>query len=313
VRGAESTGHDAKLWDQLIEMGAPGMGAAESAGGGGARLDDLMVVAEESGRVLAPVALIEHQLASGVLATAAPERFGDVIDGTKVATVALRPARDDVWRTVPSAAVADVVIGVDDGDIVAVHRTVHERRADGGFAAFDDVVTRASTREIVGDVAAFDDVLDRWRVLTAMRLVGAAEMALAIGVDYVKDRKQFGQPIGSFQAVKHGLADLPGLIEGARLLSAKAAWAREQDLPGVIDLERNDITDARALASMALLFAADAAAQTVDRVLHYHGAVGCTIEADVQLYYRRVRAWPLVLSSRPVERRHLADLLLPRS
>jgi alkylation response protein AidB-like acyl-CoA dehydrogenase len=152
-------------------------------------------------------------------------------------------------------------------------------------------------------------VLAEWQVLTASALVGVAAAALDLGVDYAKSRLQFGVPIGSFQAVQHGLAELPGMIDGARLLTHKAAWASSLEGPGTTDVDRGDITDFAALASMAFVFAGDTAAYATDRSLHYHGGYGFSEEYDIQLYYRRARGWALVLDDPARECLRLADLL----
>ncbi len=108
-------------------------------------------------------------------------------------------------------------------------------------------------------------------------------------------REQFGVPIGSFQAVQHGLADLPVLIDGGRLLAHKAAWAIDGGTD-LLDWRRLDITDGTALAAMAFVFCSEAAGTATDRSLHYHGGYGFAEEYDIQLYYRRARGWALVLS-----------------
>src|SRR5438093_561962 len=79
--------------------------------------------------------------------------------------------------------------------------------------------------------ADFAAATDEWKVLTAAALVGVAAKAQELGVQYAIARHQFDRPIGSFQAVQHGLADMVGPIHGARLLTAKAAWACDHD-PG---------------------------------------------------------------------------------
>jgi alkylation response protein AidB-like acyl-CoA dehydrogenase len=135
-------------------------------------------------------------------------------------------------------------------------------------------------------------------------LVGIAGAALDLGVEYAKARYQFGVPIGSFQAVQHGLADLPGMIDGARLLTHKAAWAERV---GPLDIDDNSVEDQVALAAMAFVFASDVAAQATDRALHYHGGYGFAREYDIQLFYRRARGWSLVLDDPALECRRLAD------
>ena len=98
------------------------------------------------------------------------------------------------------------------------------------------------------------------------------------------ERHQFGVPIGSFQAIQHGLADLVGPIEGARLLSLKAAWA----------LQQSD-TAGRLLASMAFLFASQTAQRVTERAIHYSGGYGLVDESDLQLHFRvRAKGWTLL-------------------
>jgi alkylation response protein AidB-like acyl-CoA dehydrogenase len=164
----------------------------------------------------------------------------------------------------------------------------------------------AGDRTVLGPASQFADVLAEWQVLTAGALVGIAATALELGVEYAKSRVQFGVPIGTFQAVQHALAELPGLIDGARLLTHKAAWA---DGPGPVDTGDNAVEDKVALASMAFVFAADVATTATDRSLHVHGGYGFSEEYDIQLFYRRARGWSLVLDDPAAESRRLADLL----
>jgi alkylation response protein AidB-like acyl-CoA dehydrogenase len=305
ARAAEPTGFDPSLWEQTRELEAPGMAAPEAAGGGGARLSDLVVVAEALGHAIAPVPLIEHLVASRLV----PEP--DVVSGATIGTVSLRPAAaDGTWRLVPGGAVADLVVGLDGGELVAVRSTPPgEAPRNHACAPLADRSARAGDRQVVGGTDEFSAALDAWKTLTAAALVGIAAAALEIGVDYVLSRHQFGVPIGSFQAVQHGLADLPALIDGGRLLTHKAAWAGDRTEPGRCDVDDNDITDASALASMAFVFAGDAAAQATDRSLHYHGGYGFSAEYDIQLYYRRARGWSLVYDDPQRECLRLADRL----
>ncbi|MBU6329466.1 MAG: acyl-CoA dehydrogenase family protein [Acidobacteria bacterium] len=305
ARAAEPFGFDAGLWAKLVELGAPGMGSPVGIGGGGASLSDLVVVAEALGRAIAPVPLIEH-LAAALLLTDA-----DVVAGEAIATVAVRPTdADGLWRLVPAGAVADVVVGVDGDELVAV-RSEPPMVAPRNHAAapLADRSARTGQRTVLGPAVEFVPVLDRWKVLTSAALVGIADAAMALGVQYVMDRQQFGVPIGSFQAVQHGLADLPVMIDGGRLLTHKAAWAIDSGEVGINDWALNDITDGSTLASMAYVFTTDGAALATDRSLHYHGGYGFSEEYDIQLYYRRARGWSLVLDDPSVECLALADRL----
>jgi alkylation response protein AidB-like acyl-CoA dehydrogenase len=294
ARAAEPLGFDAALWQRLAATGAPGMGVD------GASLGELVVAAEALGRAIAPVPLVEHLAASR--AHPAP----DIADGTTIATISLRPAVDGSWRLVPAGAVAGVVVGVDGEELVAVRADAPGTGPRNHASAPLADRSTAGERVVLGPAAAFETVLAEWKVLTAGTLVGVAASALDIGVEYVKARHQFGVPIGSFQAVQHGLAELPGMIDGARLLTHKAAWAT---VGGPLDIGDNAVEDQIALASMAFVFAADVAALATDRSLHYHGGYGFAEEYDIQLYYRRARGWSLVLDDPAVECRRLADRL----
>ena len=306
VRSAEPLGFHRGLWERLSELGAPGMAAAAERGGDGARLADLVMVAEAAGRAIAPVPLVEHMIAVRLV----PD--DDLVAGDAVATVALGPAdAQGIWRLVPAGAVAQVVIGVDRNELVMV-RSPEPGRGPANHAAqpLADRSARTGDRTVLGPASAFATALDEWRILTAAALVGVAERSLQLGVAYAKERRQFGVPIGAFQAVQHQLADLPGLVDGGRLLTHRAVWATTLvPTEWIVDLDDNTYTDPAVLAAMAFLFAGDAAALATDRALHVHGGYGYAEEYDIQLYYRRARGWRLVAGSPAQQRARLADLL----
>jgi len=310
VRRSEPLGFDRELWSKLAAIDAQGLALPEHVGGSGATMGTLVVAIEALGRVLAPVPLIEHAVASRALDQ--PGR--DLVDGTAIATIALRPAESDGrWRLVPAGAVADVVIGIDGDQLVAV-RSAPPGSAPRNHASapLADRSAREGERTVIGTAAGWSTAVSEWRLLTAAALVGIAARALELAVEYVTVRHQFGRPVGSFQAVQHGLADLPGLVDGARLLVRKAAWAAERSASGVepvIDVDDNDVTDFPALARMAFVFAADVAAKVTDHSLHYHGGYGFAEEGTIQLFYRRARGWPLVLGDPSTECLDLADTL----
>lgn len=307
ARAAEPLGFDRTLWNKLVELGAPGMGSAVEVGGGGASLGDLVVLAESFGRAIAPVPLVDHLAALAVLDDA------DLVAGEAIAAVALHPAdADGRWRMVPAGAVADVVLGVDGGDLVALRAAAPMAGLRNlGSMPMADRAVDAGDRRVIGPASAFAAVLDRWKLLTAAAQTGIADAALALAVQYVTDRHQFGVPIGSFQSVQHGLADLPIAVDGSRLLTHKAAWALSSGAPGAIDWRNNDITDGSTLASMAWLFATEAALMATDRSLHYHGGYGFAEEYDIQMYYRRARGWSYVLGDPSQECLELSEILFP--
>lgn len=308
VRRSEPLGYSHDLWAAARQLDAPGLATPEASGGSGATLSQLIVIAEAAGGHLAPIPLIEHWLAAATVQRA------DLISGAQIATVALRPADDDgVWRVVPAGAIADVVVGIDGPEVIAVESPPPgSALTNHGSMALADRSARAGTRTIIGPAEDFAEVLDAWRVLTAAALTGLAQQALRIGQDYVLERKQFGRTIGEYQAIKHGLADLPALIDGARFLTHKAAWAADAGFTqgtGELDLGEGIIERFEPLAAMAFVQAADAAAVATDRSLHYHGGYGFSAEYDIQLYFRRARAWATILGDRASERLRLADLL----
>jgi len=311
VRAAEPLGFSPSLWSQLGAMEAPSMALPADHGGGGATMSDLVVVAEAAGAALAPVPLLEHWVASRALATSSLLAEGEV------AALALRPAgADGVWRLVPAGAIANVVIGIDGDEVVAV-RSDPPMSAPPNHASapLADRSARDGERAELGSAGSFSLALDEWRLLTASALVGIAQRALAIGIDYTLERTAFGRPIGSFQSIQHGLAELPALIDGGRFLVHKAAWARDAELidgAGIIDMDYGTITEFAPLAAMAFVHAADAASVATDKSLHYHGGYGFSLEYDIQLFFRRARGWAEVLGDPARERLRLADILWPK-
>ena len=123
--------------------------------------------------------------------------------------------------------------------------------------------------------------MNEWMILMSGALVGLGARSLEVGVEYVKERKAFGVPIGSFQAVSHGLADAATALDGATLLAREAAWSAE------VQPERTP-----ELGPLAFGFCTEAAREASYRSLHYHGGYGFMLEYDIQLYFRRARGWP---------------------
>jgi len=308
VRAAEPLGYDRRLWDELRGLGALSMAVPESSGGWGASVLDLALVAEQHGRALGSAPLIETQVASRLLARAgdlAAGLLGEVIAGNRLVTLALRPARDGVAQLVPAGAVATDVIVLHRDSLVVIP-TGDDRVLPGNLGSMpvDDIplsetALAAGTTLAEGASAAalVDAALDDWLVLTAAALVGIAQRSVEIGVAYVCEREAFGEKIGAFQGVGHRLADCATSVDGAGLLAREAAWSfGEQPERGA------------ELAAMAFAFAAATARDASDWALHFHGGYGFMLEYDIQLYYRRARAWANVVMSPAAARRRVADL-----
>jgi alkylation response protein AidB-like acyl-CoA dehydrogenase len=298
LRDHEPLGFAPALWEQLVAVGAPGMAVPEDSGGAGATLLDLALAVEALGRRLAPAPLIEHAVAARLLARADALPL-DVLEGGRLATLALRPLRDRRARLVPAGAVATTIVGLDGDELLVLDGEPGAPVANLASAPLADRDLTGGRVLASGTRAAelHQQAVDEWRVLTAAALVGLGLGALEIGVRYVSEREQFGVPIGSFQALQHALADVSVALDGAQLLARKAAWARDR-AP-----ER-----AAELAVMAFLFAAEQAQRASERVLHFHGGYGFMEEYDIQLFYRRAKGWANVLDEPAREYARLADL-----
>lgn len=303
VRAAEPLGHSSALWDRLVATGVVEMAVPEEAGGGGASLLDLALVAEQHGRHVAPAPVIEAQVAARLLSRlpSAADALAAVLSGEQLVTLAVRPVRGGVATLVPAGAVADAVLALDDDRLVLapVPSDVRHVLNTGAMPLADiQVGAEATVLANAGDaLTAYANALDEWRVLTAAALVGIAQRALEIAVAYVKERQAFGQPIGAFQGVAHRLADRATEVDGAQLLAREAAWAAAEDPQRAAEL-----------AAMAFGFAAETARDTTYHALHFHGGYGFMLEYDAQLYFRRARAWAGVLGEPRDAYRRVADI-----
>jgi alkylation response protein AidB-like acyl-CoA dehydrogenase len=305
VRACEKTGFDPELWDRLQEIGIPGMAAADGQDKA-ASLFQLALVAEQCGAALASAPVLEGIVAARLLDRCggqAAELLALVRDGDVIATVSLGAPAAGSSSLVPAGAIADLILDHDGRDLVGVLSEPPGVRVENLGAlplAFRDsdtgtrtvLATGAEGRSVIG--ACFDD----WKVLSAAQLVGLSATALDLGVDYVKSREVFGAPIATFQTIAHRLADDATAIDGARLLVHKAAWA--------LDEQRED---GKSLASMAWLFASESALNVTRDCLHYHGGYGFTTEYDIQLYFRRAKAYSLLWGDPKMEFRRLGEFL----
>lgn len=307
VRAAEPLGFDERLWAEMVAIGAPVLGVPESAGGAGASALEVAIVAQEFGRRIAPVPLVEAIVAANLLAAVGGQAdlVGAIAGGDVLPSLALSRPHDGVVHLAPAGAVADAIVAFD-GDRLLLSRRSGNRPyvpqtpnlASAPIADWDlgsDPVVLATGRAAEEHYAA---AIAQWRLYTAAALVGLGQTALDIGVDYVKERHAFGVPLGWFQSIQHRLADVATAGEGSELLTWEAAWATDAQP------ER-----APALATMAFLCAAEAAFDICRASLQYHGGYGYTLEYDIQLYFRRAKAWPLAGGALKPIYDELADVL----
>jgi alkylation response protein AidB-like acyl-CoA dehydrogenase len=304
VRIAESTGIDKALWQSYAQVEALGIGIPSDHGGADGGLLELALIAEEAGRRLAPIPIAETAAAARLLGRLGEkELLEPVLTGSNIVSLATgsRPVRDQL---LVDGAIAHAVLAFDGESVLYVTRpdgqpTIPHRNLGGLPLARWDPDADATGRSLAeGEPARaeFARALDDVRVLRAAALTGLAGEAVQIGSEYAKVRMAFGQPIGMYQAVAHPFADILGALDGAQLLVQKACWA--------LDSEHDD---GPALASMAFVFAAETAYQASQHSLHVHGGYGFTEEYDIQLYYRRAKAWTVAFADPRRELLVLAD------
>jgi alkylation response protein AidB-like acyl-CoA dehydrogenase len=286
VRAAEVAGFDKRLWRLYAGTGALGIGVPPELGGGGGGLLDLVLVAEEAGRHLASIPFTEAAAAARLLARlGAAELLEPALIGWPIVTLATGAGPLE-QQLLSAGAIAGAALSMRGDSLYYVPRPAGLPRSlaanVGAVPLARWAVTGPGVPVADGTAAtvAFAAALDEIRVLRAAALTGLAAEAIAIGARYAATRQAFGQPIGAYQAVAHPLADAVTATDGARLLAWKACWALEDGL-----------AEGPELAAMAFAFAAETAYFAAAHSLHVHGGYGFTEEYDIQLYYRRAKAW----------------------
>jgi alkylation response protein AidB-like acyl-CoA dehydrogenase len=295
VRAAEPLGFDAALHRSLGEMGALGIRAPEAAGGSGAGLMDAALVCEAAGRNMASAPLVEGIVAARLIAElgGAAEWIEGALTGDKVVTLALREAKAGVAQVVPAGAVADAVLALEGDEVFLLARTPRgEAAGNHGSQPIARLVLsgqgaegeRITVAKGAAARSAFLAGVEEWKLLTSAQLNGLSRRALEYAVEYAKERVQFGKAIGSYQAVAHPLADRAADVDAAQLFTW---WTIQRIALGK--------PEAAAAVNMAFWWATETADETTRRAVHTFGGYGVTLEYDLQLFFRRAKAWPLVL------------------
>jgi alkylation response protein AidB-like acyl-CoA dehydrogenase len=277
-------GHDPELWRAMLEQGWPGIAVPEDRGGIGLGTVEAAVLLEQSGAHVAPAPILQQLLAVGALLDTT--WCEPLVNGEVLGTVAWRPVEANAdgtlsGRTEPvvHGATADLLVTrAGDGlylvDLRGMPRTAEPAMDRTRELAWITLEGTPATR--IGDGDAATAFLDRGATLTAAEMLGAAERAMWLTVEYAGQREQFGKPIGSFQAVKHRCADMLVDVEGMRSATYWAAWAI-----GAGDAE------ASVAASTAKAWCSDAAKRVMASALQVHGGIGFTWECDVHLFLKR--------------------------
>lgn len=274
------------VWARLAELGVTALAVPEEYDGIGAHPVDLVVAVERLGRWCVPGPVVESVAVAPVLLT--DSRAAALAGGELIATVAMPP-------TVPRAVDADVA----DLVLLATEAGVCEAAAGAQYESVDparrlfDVVPLGDYRP--ADVAR---AYEFGALATAAQLLGAGQAMLDMSVEYAKQRTQFGRVIGSYQAIKHKLADVHIALELARPLTFGAALSLADDSPHT----SRDVSAAKAAASDAALLAARTALQT-------HGAIGYTAEHDLSQWLLKVQALHSAWGDPASHRRRLLEAL----
>jgi len=323
-------GYDRALWKTIAEMGWLGTAIPEGYGGLGFGALELCVIAEEIGRVLAPVPFSStvYQFAEAMLLAGSEEQkqhylprlargelIGTFARAERAGAVTPKSIRASFRGGRLSGAKAAVTDATDADAAIVLARTSEEAGERGLSLVLVDLNTRGVSRTRQDSIdpsrkramLAFDDapaellgpsgegwtlqrrIIDRAAALTAFEQVGGADACLAMVTDYALTRHAFGRQIGSFQAIKHRLADMYIANELARSNAYYGAWA--------LSTNARELPLAAAAARVSATQAFDFAA---NENVHIHGGIGFTWETDCHLFQKRARDLALSLGPQRV-------------
>lgn len=303
VRARELSEHvvDRAAWRQLADTGVFALCLAEEAGGVGVGLAEAVLVFEELGRALVPGPLVASHLAAGMIDGAAE---GSTVVGLVETGGRGGPPDNPMPLFVEHLADLDVLLVVSDDGIAAVDPSSVD--AEERARPMDPLTPIWSVRALPeATPVAGAEVASWWRrdgaALTAALQIGTAAWSTDLAVGYAKQRRQFGRPIGGFQAVKHICADMAVRTELARCSVHAAAVTVDQ--PGVGDPE---------VAVMgAKLLADDAALANGRSCIQVHGGMGFTWEVPAHLAYKRARVLATQFGGADELAESLADSIAP--
>ena len=293
---AEAGTYDDSLWTETSELGWAGIAIAEEHGGQGLGMVELMILCEELGYAYAPLPYLSNACAGFVIEVAGTDEqkqkwlpgiasgegrgaFGDpdvLIDG-EGAACAVVYGSDGAVRVVDLAGVA-----LEPLDLIDATRRYSQPLGDG------------VGEPVAGDFAA---ATDRIQIAVAADLVGVAQKAMEMAVEYAKERKQFDRQIGAYQGVSHLCAQMLYDVEEARSLTYFAAWAADAD-PDSLPLA----------AAMAKSRASDAAWSVCKASIQVHGGIGFTWEHDLHFLLKRARAGGQLFGTAAQHRERVAAL-----
>jgi alkylation response protein AidB-like acyl-CoA dehydrogenase len=321
------TAYDAALWSKLAAQGYTGIIFSEEYGGVGLGKVELVLLMEEAGRALLPGPFFSTVALAGAVLDAAgtPEQkkgfLTPICQGTARATVAMLEASaswdpPDVRMEavggrltgeklfVPDAGVADFIVVAARNGVFVVNadvagiRILPMKGIDLTRKLYP-VELDGAPAEKLGNPGGLLRGLDVATAALVGEMVGGMQRTLDLTVDYAKTRKQFGKPIGAFQAVQHQCADMYLETESSRSTAYYAAWALEENAP-----------DAAVAVSIAKMYAGDACRTVGNRGIQVHGGMGFTWENDLHLYYRRAKSSETMFGDATFHRERIARLVI---
>jgi alkylation response protein AidB-like acyl-CoA dehydrogenase len=319
-------GYSPELWKEMTGLGWMGLAFPEKYGGSGMNFLDLAMLLEEMGRACLPGPYFSTVVLSGlpILDIGSEEQKGEylpkIASGELVFTLALTEpsARYDADSIetkataekdgyiingtklfVPDANVADymlvvarteakakgeegITIFIVDGKSPGISHTVLKTIANDKLCevVFDKV--KVPKENILGELnqgwSEVQRIIQRAAVAKCCEMVGCIQQALDMTVDYAKERKQYDRPIGSFQVIQHYCADMATDVDGTRLSTYQAAWMLSEGLPCTKEI------------AIAKAWAGEACKRVMVLAHQIHGAIGVTIDHDLQYYTRRAKA-----------------------
>jgi alkylation response protein AidB-like acyl-CoA dehydrogenase len=321
------TAYDAGLWSKLAGQGFTGIITPEEYGGMGLGKVELILLMEEAGYALLPGPLFSTvALAAPVIdalgtSTQKKKYLGPIAAGEARSTVALVEASGswDLSRiqlsaagdrltgtklfVTDAAAASYIVVATRNGVFVveanAPGLRVQPMKGMDLTRKIYSVECKNTPAEKLGGPGDLARALDIATAALAAEMTGGMQRVLETTVAYAKTRKQFGKPIGIFQAVQHLCADMYLETESSRSAAYYASWALEENAP-----------DAAQAVSIAKMYSSDAGRTVGNRGIQVHGGMGFTWENDLHLYYRRAKASETMLGDAMFHRERIAKLVI---
>ena len=292
---AEAGAYDDSLWSEVCELGWPGIAIAEEHGGQGLGMVELTIICEELGHACAPLPFFSNAAAGLAVEYAGSDDqkstyLGGIASGEERGTV----GDDSVVLDAEGANVIAMFGGADGAKLVAGSEATFEPLDLIDATHRYSKLTGGSGEDLAGDVEA---ATTRMAVAAAADLVGVAQRAMEMAVEYAKERKQFDRQIGAYQGVSHMCAEMLYDVEEARSLTYFAAWAADSE-PESLPLA----------AAMAKSRASDAAWSVCKSSIQVHGGIGFTWEHDLHFLLKRARAGGQLLGTAAQHRERVAEL-----